>query len=160
NRAGTPDVDVSGLPKAKFTFVEPMLAKLVQDLAAGSQWQYEVKLDGYRAIAARTKTDVTLFSRRGNKLNDRFPSLPEALSELPDDTIVDGEIVALDDAGKPSFSTLQNVRNIPPASLRLYLFDVLAWLGKDVRSLPLAERRKLLKAVSSNLKMPILISEV
>jgi bifunctional non-homologous end joining protein LigD len=160
NRAHTPAPDASDLPKAKLGFVEPMLAKLVHDLPAGSQWQYELKLDGYRALASRTKRGVTLYSRRGNEWNNRFPSLVDALSGLPNDTIVDGEIIVLDDTGKPSFNALQNLKSIPPESLRFYLFDIVAWRGSDVRSLPLADRRNILENLAQTLHAPVMISEV
>jgi bifunctional non-homologous end joining protein LigD len=160
NRTNTPEPDVSHLPKAKFTFIEPMLAKLVRDLPSGSQWQYELKLDGYRALAARTKAGVKLFSRRGNELNNRFPAIVDSLSKLPDDTVVDGEIIALDGTGKPSFSALQNKQRIPSELQRFYLFDVITWRGRDVRSLRLVDRRRILDNLASTLHAPVVISEV
>jgi ATP-dependent DNA ligase len=77
---------------------------------------------------------VTLFSRRGNKLNRRFPPLADAFDFLPDQTTIDGEIVALDSKGKPSFSALQNSL-FRPTSLYFYAFDLFAYRGKDFRIL-------------------------
>ena len=67
-----------------------------------------VKLDGYRAIAAKARGKVSLWSRNENDFGARYPTIAAALAPLPDDTVIDGEIVALDDAGKPSFNALQN----------------------------------------------------
>jgi bifunctional non-homologous end joining protein LigD len=160
NRAPDTLPDVANLPDADIVFVEPMLAKLVETLPEGGTWQYELKLDGYRSLAAKTNESVRLMSRRGNTVNRRFPSIGEALTQLPSGTIVDGEIVALDAEGKPSFGMLQHSVNVPADSLRYYLFDILAWRGKDVRALPLSERRLLLKDVARELSPPILVSEV
>jgi len=69
---------------------------------------YELKLDGYRAIAAKADGRVHLWSRNENDFAGRYPSIAKALMKLPDQTVVDGEIVALDESGKPSFNALQN----------------------------------------------------
>jgi DNA ligase D-like protein (predicted ligase) len=92
----------------------------------------------------KRRREVTVFSRRGNKLNHQFPSIARAFSFLPDDTIVDGEIVATDDEGTPSFAALQKSQS-SKAPLYFYVFDVLVYRGKDVTKLPLHERRELLK---------------
>ena len=94
-------------------FVEPMQCKAVTELPEGDDWTFEIKFDGYRCIAVKSGSKVTLFSRNEKKLNDRFPALAEALAELPGDFAVDGEIVALDEQGPPVLSTpaKQRVRN-------------------------------------------------
>src|SRR6266851_2601862 len=89
-------------------FIEPMACLAVADLPAGSDWEYELKLDGYRAIAFKTRGRVHLRSRNGKDFSQRFWSLIRPLQPLADETVVDGEIVALDDAGRPSFHLLQN----------------------------------------------------
>jgi DNA ligase D-like protein (predicted ligase) len=137
-------VDLRQLPKAQLEFIEPMLARLVAELPSSADWFYELKLDGYRALVMKKRGRTTLFSRRGNNLNGPFPRIASAFSFLPDDTIVDGELVVLDDQGKPSFSALQHSRFTPNA-LYFYAFDLLAYQGKDLRKLPLAERRILLE---------------
>ena len=95
-------------------FVEPMLLLQASHLREGAEWTYELKLDGYRALAVRTKTGVQLFSRNQNDLGARFPHLIAALDKLPVDTVIDGEVVALDAEGRPSFNALQNFRTGKP----------------------------------------------
>ena len=138
------NVDLKQLPKARLQFVTPMLAKLTDHLPSGEHWLYELKLDGYRALVMKKRGVVIVFSRRGNELNNRFPAISEAFEFLPDETIIDGELVALDDEGRPSFSALQHFRP-SRTSLYFYVFDLLAYEGKDVRKLPLSERRVLLE---------------
>ena len=137
-------VDLQELPNARLDFTPPMLARLVDDLPSGPGWLYEVKLDGYRALVVKKRGVTTLFSRRGNDLSSKFPVIARAFKFLPDNTIVDGELVVLDDQGKPSFSALQNSRFTPEA-LYFYVFDLIAFRKKDVRKLPLVDRRRLLE---------------
>ena len=80
----------------------------VASLPAGPAWEYELKLDGYRAIAFKTRDRVHLMSRNGKDFAQRYPALVRALEPLPDETVIDGEIVALDESGRPSFNLLQN----------------------------------------------------
>ena len=149
----------SALPDSKLQFVPPMLARLVQKVPAGKNWMYEVKLDGYRVLAIKKDKEVTLYSRRGNVMNARFPAIAKALGALPEGTMVDGEVVALDDEGRPSFSALQNVQSTR-LPLFFYAFDILAYRGKDLRKLPLSDRRAILEdAVVANAQDPIRISE-
>jgi bifunctional non-homologous end joining protein LigD len=136
--------DLSDLPKAKMQFIEPMLARLVQTVPEGATWKYEIKLDGYRTLAMKKSGEVILFSRRGNKMNTKFGRIATALKFLPDDTAVDGEVVALDEKGRPSFSALQNSWGSARA-LYFYAFDILIYREKDLRRLPLSERRNLLE---------------
>ena len=81
-----------------------MECQAVSKLPEGAQWVWEIKLDGYRAIAIKSAGAVKLYSRNGNLLNKRLLYLVRALSDLPDETVVDGEIVALDDSGRPNFN--------------------------------------------------------
>ena len=106
---------------------------------------YEIKWDGYRAIAFKTRGKVHLRSRNDNDFALRFPGVTKALSGLPEDTVIDGEIVALDEAGRPSFNVLQNY-GTAQAPVFYYVFDVLILKGKDLRGETLAARRGLNEA--------------
>src|ERR1700753_9173 len=94
--------------KIKAAFVEPMLLLRTEHLPEGADWLYEVKFDGYRALAIKSGGKAQLYSRNGNDFTERYAGITKAFSALPDETAVDGEVVALDHDGKPSFNTLQN----------------------------------------------------
>jgi DNA ligase D-like protein (predicted ligase) len=130
--------------RAKIGFVESMECLPVSALPEGRNWSYEIKLDGFRLQAVKQSGETTLFSRRGNILNRKFPYIATALNGLPDDTILDGEVVALDDQGRSDFNLLQNFRSAE-SKIHYYVFDILALKGRDVSALPLAERRKILE---------------
>jgi DNA ligase D-like protein (predicted ligase) len=141
--------------KIKPRFVEPMLLLRTERLPEGPEWGYEIKLDGYRALALKAGGKLFLRSRNDNDFALRYQSIAKALASLPDDTSVDGEIVALDEAGRPSFNALQNYGS-SKAELVFYLFDVMVLAGKNVMAEPLAERRLLLeKRVLPKLNDPI-----
>jgi DNA ligase D-like protein (predicted ligase) len=133
-------------PLTKSGFVEPMECLPVSDLPTGSQWLWELKLDGYRALAVKSAGKFHLYSRNGKSFDKKFSAVVEALRELPDETTVDGEIVALDDSGRPDFNLLQN--SVSAAGrVRFFVFDILQHKGRDVTTLPLIERRKLLASI-------------
>jgi len=125
-------------------FIEPMPCLAVKKLPEGKDWEYELKLDGYRALAVKYDGRVTLFSRNGKRFNGRFPAIAAAFTRLPDDTIIDGEIVAMDESGLPSFSRLQNF-SANTGAITFYAFDMPMWNGKDLRTQPLEKRRELLR---------------
>src|SRR5215467_2220673 len=124
-------------------FIEPMYALAVQNIPEGKEWLYEVKFDGYRCLAGRDKRGVTLWSRRGNLFTPQFPRIARACESLPVDTLLDGEIVAIDKSGRTSFNLLQHYRSHAQALL-FYAFDVIVCQGKSVMSAPLEKRRALL----------------
>jgi ATP-dependent DNA ligase len=126
-------------------FVEPMQCLALAKLPEGPDWEYEIKLDGYRALGIRSAGRVGVMSRNGNNFSARFPSVARALSKLPDETVVDGEIVALDETGRPSFNVLQN-HNHSAMPLQFYAFDLLYLAGANLRDRPLDERRELLRS--------------
>jgi bifunctional non-homologous end joining protein LigD len=141
--------------RIKAQFIEPMLLEPTSTLPEGDAWAYELKLDGYRAIAVKTNGVVQLRSRNNKDFNRKYPTVAAALSGLPDETVIDGEIVALDESGRPSFNTLQNygTSSVP---IFYYVFDVLVLSGQDLISEPLAERRDLLhRHVLARVKDPI-----
>src|SRR5579863_74530 len=125
-------------------FIEPMMLLRTETLAEGSHWIYEIKFDGYRAIAFKTGGKVHLRSRNDNDFSVRYPGIVKALAPIPDDTVIDGEVVALDADGKPSFNTLQNF-GAGQAPLHFYIFDLMVLGGKDVMGETLETRRGLLE---------------
>lgn len=158
NRAPVPGIDLDELPRSPMKFVEPMQCQLLAQLPEGMSWQYELKLDGYRAEAIKTAGEVKLLSRRKNSLNTKFPNVAEGLQTLEDGVILDGEIVALDEEGRPSFSRLQRLSK--KQVLTYYVFDLLAYRERDITGLPLKQRRALLSAVLENASEPVRESAV
>ena len=142
-------------------FVEPMECLEVGEanIPEGKGWSYEIKHDGYRAIAIKQNNEILLFSRNGKPLN-QFLNLYEELRETPGKTfILDGEIVALDDAGRQSFSILQNIRS-KRRSVTFYAFDLLHFNGRDLMEEPLRERRAFLEKTFLKLPPNLKISPV
>ena len=126
--------------------------KLPDDL---SRWQYELKWDGFRAIAVKTLGKVHLRSRNDKDFNGKYPTIVKALAGMPDETVIDGEVVGLDESGHPSFNALQNY-GASKAPLLYYVFDVMVVAGEDVMALPLEERNEILRSrVLSKLADPI-----
>lgn len=146
------------MPDPKALKFEPMLCEAADRPPEGLGWRYEVKLDGYRAIGAKLAGRAQLSSRNGKDFNRRFPEITRVLSALPDETAIDGEIVALDPTGKPNFALLQDFRDGAAARV-FYAFDLLMLRGKDVRALALDLRRGLLRDVMNNLPPVIRYSE-
>jgi bifunctional non-homologous end joining protein LigD len=126
-------------------FYKPMLATLVEKLPTGDGWLFEPKWDGYRALGYVRGGEATLRSRRGNDLTERFAVVAKALPNAlrTPDAVVDGEVCALDDAGRPSFSAMQQAK--PGTPLVYEVFDVLEIDGEQLTGLPLVERRERLE---------------
>jgi bifunctional non-homologous end joining protein LigD len=122
--------------------IKPMLAKLTDKPFNRDGWLFEIKWDGYRAIADVNKGKVELYSRRGLNFTKYKPVL-DALKKLKVNAVFDGEIVALKD-GKPDFHTLQQYEE-NHAQLKYVIFDLLEWKGKDLRPEPLLKRKEILK---------------
>lgn len=119
-----------------------MLAKLVKRPPAGD-WIFEIKLDGYRALAFKNGKKVGLVSRNRNDLGGQFPEVMEAVSKLRSkDAILDGEIVALDETGRSSFHALQTAGVAERPAIYYYVFDLLRLNGRDLSQLPLVERKR------------------
>jgi bifunctional non-homologous end joining protein LigD len=135
-----------------------MLAVLGNPIPAGTDWLYEVKWDGYRALCFIESGKVRMLSRRGTKLDKQFAAVAEALPPAvkAHTAIIDGEVVALDENGKPSFQHLQNLtgfgtkpalKGMAPPPLNFFAFDLLYLNGYDLRKAALIDRRRLLSSV-------------
>ena len=152
-------VDLESLPKTRVKFIEPMLAKSVTELPqATDKWLYEVKLDGYRCFAGQDSRGVTLWSRRANVFTKDFPTIARACESLPADTLLDGEVVALDERGRASFNLIQHHRSRASA-IRFYAFDLLVYRGRSLLGLKLTERRILLAEALAFLDQSVRLSE-
>jgi bifunctional non-homologous end joining protein LigD len=118
----------------------PMLATLTEGLPRGDEWLFEVKWDGYRALGYVREGEAKLVSRNGNDLTGRFPDLAKALAQAVRSPacVVDGEVCALDEQGRPSFSAMQQGK--PGTAIVYAVFDVLEIDGAPVLDLPLTER--------------------
>ena len=127
-------------------FIEPMECLPVPKLPAGQGWLYEIKLDGWRLECVKTGGNVMLYSRRGKSLNSQFSDIANALIYLPDETVIDGEVVAIDENGRPNFNLLQNFRSAG-TNIRYFAFDILMHKGKELIRLPLSQRRQVLASV-------------
>ena len=131
--------------RVKARFIKPMLLLSTDRLPDDrSKWEYQLKLDGYRAIAFKTGNTLHLRSRNDNDFNRRYPAVLRGLAKLPDETVIDGEIVALDEEGRPSFNALQNSIG-SETSVVFYVFDLIVLSGRDVSAEPLTARRALLE---------------
>ncbi|RYY43621.1 MAG: DNA ligase D, partial [Chitinophagaceae bacterium] len=127
----------------------PMLATLADKPVNSSDWLYEVKWDGYRAIAYVNEGAVEIISRNGKSFNEKFYPIFNELEQLGMDVVLDGEVVALNSKGGADFSALQGWRSEDDGLLIFYVFDLLYHNGKDLCNTPLTERRKLLREVIS-----------
>ena len=138
--------------------LKPMLARLVDEPFSHPDWLFEPKLDGFRALAFLRQGQVRLLSRGGIELTDRFPEVVDELASQPEDELVlDGELVALDENGRPSFGLLQNSIDLPrlkrvgrpdgEATIKYYPFDLLYLNGTSLLRVPLLERKALLTHV-------------
>jgi DNA ligase D-like protein (predicted ligase) len=125
-------------------FIQPMLLLRTDSLPDNEQWLYELKLDGYRAIAFKRNGVVHLRSRNDNDFSGRYPGVVKGLAKMPDNTVIDGEVIAFDDDGRPSFNALQNYGSAA-APVIYYVFDVMVLAGHDVMREPLEKRRELLE---------------
>ena len=126
-------------------FVPPMLLLKTERLAEGPNWLYELKLDGYRAVAFKRQGAVALRSRNDKDFASRYPLVVQGLASMPDNTVIDGEVVAFGEDGRPSFNALQNVGSATRPVV-YYVFDLMVLAGRDLTGEPLERRRQLLEA--------------
>jgi bifunctional non-homologous end joining protein LigD len=129
------------------TFIHPMLAREVREPFSDEHWLYEVKWDGCRAIAELKGTEVRLYSRTGLLLNPTYPGLVAALRGLNLDAVLDGEIVAMDQAGKSNLHLLEQYEGQSSITLCYQVFDLLYKDGHLLEDQPLLWRKQLLKGV-------------
>ena len=138
--------------------IYPMLATSINEPFDGPDWLFEIKWDGYRTVAFLEDGKVRLVSRNQNELTPRYPELKDLAKSVKAKTaILDGEVVALDEQGRPSFSLMQQRTGFRPGGRRAaanadvpvlyYAFDLLYLDGYDLRHLPLEERKKKLAAI-------------
>jgi bifunctional non-homologous end joining protein LigD len=141
-------------------FIEPMKARLVEELARSENWLLELKHDGFRVMAVKNGASVELFSRNYKPLTGTFPKVTAAVRQLPAEQLVlDGEVVALNEAGYGSFQLLQNRDSITDHStIVFYVFDLLNLDGRNTRALSLTRRRELLQPLIANAGDPIRFS--
>lgn len=142
------DDSIAAYPSIKAPWrVRPMLCTLVDEPFTREGWLFEIKWDGYRAIGTKHKDEIQLYSRNDTDFRDHYPPVTEALHTLKHDVILDGEIMVMDNEGLPHFELLQNWRRDPAGHLYYYVFDILWCDGRDLRNMPLIERKKILQSV-------------
>jgi ATP-dependent DNA ligase len=122
---------LNSLPLGAATFKDPMECLAVPKLPDGPQWLYEIKLDGYRFIAVKSFGKLNLLSRRRHSFNRQYSLVVEALADLPDDTVIDGEVVALNQSGRPDFNLLQHYR-AEASRIHYFVFDLLVYKDRDL----------------------------
>jgi len=136
------------LKPEEMTFIEPMKARLVEAPPEG-EWFYELKFDGFRALACKEGNATGLISRTRNDLGVAFPEIADALARVhARGVVMDGEIVALDAQGRSSFQLLQGYQlgEVRPP-LCYYAFDLLIWNGKNLTRWPIDKRKAKLRAL-------------
>jgi bifunctional non-homologous end joining protein LigD len=144
--AAKPDQASPPAPAAPFPHeVHPMLATSVKEPFDDPDWIFEIKLDGYRALAELEGGKVRLYSRNNISFNKRFAHLASALEQISNDAVFDGEIVALDDKGRSYFQLLQNNQRTGLGDIYYYIFDLIYLDGKDLRAFPLLARKEMLR---------------
>jgi len=127
--------------------VAPMLAQLAEEPFNHEEWVFELKWDGYRAIAELHNGAVQLYSRKANNYAEHYPEIVEELQHFHFNCIMDGEIVVIDENGNAGFNLLQNYRRNGDGFLQYYVFDLLFLEGHDLRDVPLYHRKELLQKI-------------
>ncbi|WEK33489.1 MAG: non-homologous end-joining DNA ligase [Candidatus Pseudobacter hemicellulosilyticus] len=137
-------------------FYKPMLATLGGLPFDDPDWLFEMKWDGYRAVADWSKGKLKLYSRNGISFIDKYPIIAEALTRLKHDCVLDGEIVVMDEKGRPRFQLLQHYAEDPRWPIAYYIFDILFLKGQDLKDLPLLQRKELLQQLLKPYKNDLL----
>lgn len=145
------DVDLSLAPKAQMPIsVKPMLATLTEEAFDNADWLFEVKWDGYRAIASFDGNKTYLYSRNGNDYSQKYPEIFDVIKDFKLPAVTDGEIVVLDNEGKPHFEWLQNYGKNKKGKLAYIVFDLLWCDGHNLQDAPLSKRKEVLKKIIPN----------
>lgn len=147
-------------PKPRPRFIEPMECTRVAKLPGDPDWQYEIKQDGYRAIAVVDGNSVSVYSFSAKDYSRDFPEIVFALKEAKlGKAVLDGEIVALDEQGRARFQELQNrkKRRLP---IVYYVFDLLHYAGRDTLGLPLLTRRQILEGIAKHFSDPVRLNPI
>jgi len=144
-----PDVSkISGAEKRPQPHnIKPMLATLAYKAFNKEGWFFEIKWDGYRAIAELAGSKVGLYSRNGISFNEIFVSIKDSLQKISYSAIFDGEVVVLDEYGRSSFQLLQQYRKTGKGDIVYYIFDLLYFNGYNLMKVPLIERKNILKKI-------------
>ena len=124
-----------------------MLAKQIDKPFDSPDWLFEIKWDGYRAITEKKSNDVQLYSRNGLNFKNTYPIVAEQLKVIDADAVLDGEIIVLDNEGKPDFQSLQHYSENQDRPIQYYIFDLLELNGTDTTQLPLTDRKELLQKI-------------
>jgi bifunctional non-homologous end joining protein LigD len=127
--------------------LKPMLASITEESFNSKDWQFEIKWDGYRALAYLANNSLQLRSRNNISFNQKYAAVYDALRQWPVNAVVDGEIVVLNEEGKSDFKALQDWQYVQNGDLVYFVFDIL-WLdGISLVNLPLTERQNILKQI-------------
>jgi len=141
-----------GRAKKMTKYIKPMLATLEKTPFDDKDWFFEVKWDGYRAVAETGTDEPKFYSRNGVDFKDRFPVVYQALQKIKHKAVLDGEVVLLNEKNLPDFQKLQHYENHLNYPLIYYVFDLLSLDGKDLKDWPLTDRKALLKKLLSRQK--------
>ena len=128
-------------------YIAPMLCTLVKDPVVSTEYIYELKWDGYRIISRVEGTELRMDSRSGLDYTAKYPLIAEALQSLGHDLMIDGEVIVLNEEGKPDFDSLQ-LYNGKRTPIRYCVFDLLYLDGNDLTQLPLYQRKELLESLT------------
>jgi bifunctional non-homologous end joining protein LigD len=140
---------LAAAPKGKMpTKVRPMLATTVKEPSDRSGWLFEIKWDGYRAIAEVHRGRVRFYSRNQLSFEERYAPIVQALHNLSHEAVLDGEVVVLDQSGKSRFQLLQNYQKTGIGPLIYFVFDLLYLDGHDLQGLPLVDRKEILHLIT------------
>ena len=135
------------------------LCTLTNTIPTGKDWEFEIKYDGYRIVSYKNGNNINCLTRNNKDYTLKLPTIVESLKSLDCDCVLDGEVVAFDKNGRSDFSLLQENLKNNPNNLFYVIFDLLKLNNKELLSLPLIERKKLLKNILKNSNNNLIFSE-